>query len=139
MEYILDNPVSGIISTVNYRCDIIWRNGQFIADEPVKGGGNDEGPDPFTLLVSSLVSCILITLRMYIDRKGWDIKEIHISSNLYKTEVDGETITVFEKYIRLPSSVTADQKERILKIADACPVSKILLGKIQIKTGTENN
>ena len=69
MEYKLEKPVHGSIGLTKYQCTIEWRNGQFIVDEPKNAGGRDTGPDPFTLLLSSLASCTLITLRMYIHRK----------------------------------------------------------------------
>ena len=79
MQYKLDKPVHGTIGTEKYQCSIEWRNGKFIADEPVTAGGKDTGPDPYTLLLSSLASCTLVTMRMYIDRKGWDISEIAVN------------------------------------------------------------
>ncbi len=50
-------------------------------NEPIQNGGNDKGSDPFTALLASLAGCTLSTLRMYIDRKGWDIPSIAISLN----------------------------------------------------------
>src|SRR5436190_2255408 len=94
MEYKLQKPVHGSIGTQKYQCTIEWRNGQFIADEPVKNGGKDMGPDPFTLLLSSLASCTLVTLRMYIDRKEWDIAEIRVNVNLFQAK-DGENTTTY--------------------------------------------
>ena len=73
MKYQLEKPVQGSIAKKKYQCTIEWRNGKFIADEPPSIGGEDSGPDPYTLLLSSLASCKLITLRMYIDRKGWEL------------------------------------------------------------------
>ncbi len=55
MKYILENPVKGNISEQKYKTSIVWRNGVFIADEPEKLGGQDLGPDPYTLLLSSLI------------------------------------------------------------------------------------
>ena len=69
MKYKLEKPVQGTIGNEKYQCTIEWRNGKFISDEPETIGGKDSGPDPYTLLLSSLASCKLITLRMYIDRK----------------------------------------------------------------------
>lgn len=56
MKYKLEKPIHGEIGTTKYRCTMQWRNGTFIADEPVSSGGADEGPDPFSLLLSSLAS-----------------------------------------------------------------------------------
>ena len=54
-----------------------WRAGQLVLDEPSFNGGKDIGPDPFTAVLSGLVGCTLTTLRMYINRKGWDITDVH--------------------------------------------------------------
>src|SRR5215510_5084139 len=96
MKYKLEKPVRGFIETKKYQCTIECRNGKFIADEPPAIGGEDAGPDPYTLLLSSLASCKLITLRMYIDRKGWQIDRIAMSANLYQEIKDGVTTTIID-------------------------------------------
>ena len=134
MEYKLQKPVHGTIGTTKYQCVIEWRNGQFIADEPEKQGGKDTGPDPFTLLLSSLASCTLVTLRMYIDRKGWNIPEIKVNTNLWQTK-DGDNLTTYiDRDVHLPAGVDPEQKNRLLEIAAQCPVSKLLEGNIKVRS-----
>jgi putative redox protein len=136
MHYKFEQPVSGTIGTEKYQCTIEWRNGKFIADEPEKNGGKDTGPDPSTLLLSSLISCTMITLRMYIDRKEWDIPVINIKANLFQTVQDGKTTTVIDRDISFPgpSPLDPDKKDRLLEIAQHCPISKMLEGDIKIRS-----
>jgi len=141
MEYILTNPVAASIGTEKFKCTVVWRNGKFISDEPEIAGGKDLGPDPYTLLLSSLGCCTLATLRMYIDRKGWDIPQIAVAVNMF-FKLEGEKkITVIDRDLNFLSPVTDEQRERLTQIAKVCPVSKILEGEIQVRTfaytGTE--
>src|SRR5215468_11416378 len=130
MKYKLEKPVQGSIAKKKYQCVIEWRNGKFIADEPASVGGEDIGPDPYTLLLSSLASCKLITLRMYIDRKGWEIDNIAIRVNLYQETKGGLTTTIIDCDILFLSPVAEEQKMRLLEIAKNCPISKILQGDL---------
>ena len=133
MKYKLEKPVQGSIAKKKYQCTVEWRNGKFIADEPPSVGGEDTGPDPYTLLLSSLASCKLITLRMYIDRKGWEIDNIGINVNLYQ-ETKGElTTTIIDCDILFLSPVSDEQKMRLLEIAKNCPVSKIVQGDLKVR------
>ena len=133
MEYLLENNIEGEIGTQKYLCTIFWRNGKLLMDEPESIGGNDIGPDPFSTFLASLAGCTLSTLRMYIDRKGWDISEIKISLNLYQ-ETNPEIETTISRTISFSGNVSDEQKERLLIIADKCPISKILKNKIIITT-----
>ncbi|MES2238734.1 MAG: OsmC family protein [Bacteroidota bacterium] len=133
MENILEKDITGHIGSQKYLCTISWRNGKLIMDEPESNGGKDLGPDPFSALLASLASCTLATLRMYIDRKGWDIPEINIAINAAQ-ELDGEFETVFSRHITFSTDVTTEQKEKLILIANKCPVSKVLKGKITINT-----
>jgi len=133
MEYKFQKPVHGVIGTEKYQCVVEWRNGQFIADEPEKQGGKDTGPDPYTLLLSSLATCTLITLRMYIDRKGWNIPAIAVNVNYFQTKQGDKTTTFIDRDISFPEPVEAEQKNRLLEIAQHCPVSKILEGEIKVR------
>ena len=133
MEYLLEKNIEGEIGTQKYLCTIFWRNGKLLMDEPESIGGNDIGPDPFSTFLASLAGCTLSTLRMYIDRKGWDISEIKISLNLYQ-ETNPEIETTISRTISFSGNVSDEQKERLLIIADKCPISKILKNKIIITT-----
>lgn len=139
MKYHLENPVQGNIGLKKYQCTINWRNGRFIADEPVKSGGEDSGPDPYTLLLSSIASCTLITLRMYIDRKQWDIPDIGVSANMYQAKKEDKLITVIDRDVNFLQKVTDEQRERLTEIAAACPISKILQGEILVRTFAYND
>jgi len=134
MQYKFDKPVHGVSGSINYQCTIEWRNGKLIADEPVTSGGTDSGPDPFTLLLSSLASCTLITMRMYIDRKGWDIPEIAVNVNLYQETKDDKTITTIDRDIVFLTELESERKARLVEIAKNCPISKILAGEIKVRT-----
>lgn len=133
MENLLENDITGTIGTQKYLCAISWRNGKLLMDEPESIGGNDLGPDPFSTLLASLAGCTLSTLRMYIDRKGWDIPEINISLNLTQ-ENESELVTTISKTITFSTEISAEQKERLLFIAEKCPISKILKNTINLKT-----
>jgi putative redox protein len=133
MENLLEDNITGSIGSQKYLCTITWRNGKLLMDEPKNVGGNDLGPDPFSTLLASLAGCTLSTLRMYIDRKGWDIPEINISLNMAQ-ETDTELTTTISRTISFPNTIEEDIKSRLLIIAEKCPVSKILKNKILINT-----
>lgn len=133
MENLLEKDITGSIGTQKYLCTITWRSGQLIMDEPESIGGGNFGPDPFSTLLASLAGCTLSTLRMYIDRKGWSIPEIQIALNITQ-ENSTELHTTISRKILFPSEITAEQKERLLLIAEKCPISKLLKGNTIINT-----
>ncbi|WP_127128957.1 (4Fe-4S)-binding protein [Pseudoflavitalea rhizosphaerae] len=133
MQYKLEKPIHGSIGTDKYQVTIEWRNGTFIADEPVSSGGKDTGPDPYTLLLSSLATCTLVTLRMYIDRKGWSVQGITVNANMFQAKKDDVVTNVFDRDIQFTGELTPEQKDRLLEIAAACPVSKILEGNVKVR------
>jgi len=134
MKYKFEKPVHGTIGIEKYQCTIEWRNGKFIADEPPVSGGKDVGPDPHTLLLSSIASCTLITLRMYIDRKGWNIPNIAVNANWYQERKDEKLITIIDRDIIFLSPVDEEKKLRLQEIASQCPISKILENETRVRT-----
>lgn len=133
METILENDITATIGAQKYLCTVTWRNGQLLMDEPESVGGKDLGIDPFSTFLASLAGCTLSTLRMYIDRKAWDIPEINISLNLSQ-ENEGELVTTISRSITFTKEISTEQKERLLFIAEKCPISKILKNTINLKT-----
>src|SRR5690554_5212719 len=134
MKYLLENPLQGMIGAEKYKTAIQWRNGILIADEPEQLGGKDLGPDPYTLLLSSLVGCTLATLRMYIEHKGLIIPEVEIEANLFfKIKKNGPVATI-ERKIAFRDPPDLAIQERLLEIADKCPISQLLKGNINIST-----
>ena len=133
MVNLLENNITGKIGAQKYLCTISWRNGTFVMDEPESIEGKDLGPDPYSTLLASLAGCTLSTLRMYIDRKSWDIPEINISLNLAQ-ENNPELTTTISRTITFSNTIEEDIKNRLLIIAEKCPVSKILKNNILINT-----
>ncbi|CDY73299.1 hypothetical protein BGLT_02716 [Caballeronia glathei] len=104
---------------------------KWVADEPESLGGRDTGPEPASLLLSSLGACTSITLRMYAKRKDWPLEAVRVGLSLTST-AEG---TVIDRQIVLTGPLADDQRERLLQIANACPLHKILSGSIRIDTG----
>ena len=117
------------IALQHYRVNLQSGRHTFFADEPKTVGGTDTAPTPDELLEASLASCTAITLRMYVDRKQWNVETIDVSVHLSRE--NGKT--VFIKNIGVRGNLSNEQKERLLEMAKACPVSKTLLGEIETK------
>lgn len=105
------------------------RGHQWISDEPSEAEGLDLGPRPTELLLSSLVSCKLITLQMYASRKGWKVDGIKIHLNF----AGGEDKTIIEKKIDFTSNLSEEQQKRLTEISGRCPVVKMLSNSIEFK------
>lgn len=97
-----------------------------IADEPIEDGGTDTAMTPTELLLSSLASCKLITMRLVANRKNWNTEGMHIFLDL-----DEETNTIHQT-IRFPEHLTDEQKEKLTQISHKCPVSKLVTGTLHI-------
>jgi len=113
-----------------------------VADEPLAAGGTDQGPTPFDLLVAALGACTSMTLRMYADRKQWPLEAATVRLKHAKIHAaDCETCETregmldrIEREIELEGPLDSDQKQRLLQIADRCPVHKTLTSAVEIKT-----
>lgn len=120
------------IGTDNFKTEVILGKHTLIADEPEDLGGTDLGPTPISLLLSSLGTCKAITMRMYANLKKWPLKhiEIHLTST---TEKQGtQQTTHIQADIKLTGNLDDAQRARIIKIADRCPIHKLMTNPILI-------
>lgn len=116
-------------------------NHTLIADEPREAGGSDAGPDPYSFLLAALGACTSMTLQLYAKRKGIPLEKIQVSlrnSSIHAKDCescDSEAgkIEQIERYISLTGPLTDEQKQRLLEIAQRCPVHKTLTSEIVIK------
>lgn len=131
-----------IVSSVGYlKQEIKAGNHTLFADEPVKDGGSDAGPDPYSLLLSSLGACTAMTLQLYARHKQWPLEKVEVSlrnESIHAVDCDEcvtkeGKITKIERYISLTGPLTEEQRNRLLEIAQRCPVHRTLTSEITIK------
>lgn len=113
-----------------------------VADEPQEVGGEDLGPSPYQLLTAALGACTAMTMRMYADRKGWEIEEIKVhlnhdkrySEDCAECEKPTSKIDHFERIVEVDGQLDEKQLKRLLEIANKCPVHRTLEGDVKVIT-----
>ncbi len=117
----------------NYRSEVYTSNHHFIADEPIHVGGTDAGPSPSEYLAAALGACKTITARMYADRKGIALERVSVKvQREQESNSDNTKTTHYYAELDLVGELTEKQRERILQIADRCPVQRVIEGKVEI-------
>ena len=101
------------------------------ADEPVEAGGGDSGPNPKSLLLGSLGACMAITVCMYAARKQWSLQGVSVRLRLLDSGANGDG-TGIDVQIDLAGELTAADRERLLHVANACPIHRLLTGHVDI-------
>jgi len=115
---------------------------RFLADEPVKAGGLDSGPGPYDLLLASLGACTSMTLRLYAENKKLPLQRVSVrlthnkihAEDCLNCETKEGMIDRIDRNITLEGPLTADERKRLLEIADKCPVHRTLESEIEIRT-----
>jgi putative redox protein len=114
-----------------YATQLVVGHHHTVADEPVDLGGGDTGPAPDEILLSALGACTAITLRMYAERKQWPLEGVEVKLGYAER---GKDKTVITRRVELRGKLDPDQRDRLLQIAHACPVHRILTGAVEIPT-----
>jgi len=118
-----------------YGQDVAIRQFQLTTDEPFSLGGDDAGPAPFEWVLTGLGSCKAITLKMYAERKGWDLEEVVVDLS-YEKQDDQHLI---QTQLTLKGDLDNAQRERLREIADHCPVHRFLTEPVSIATQLTTN
>lgn len=125
-----------------YRTRIHAGKHVLVADEPLSAGGTDTGPDPYALLLAGLGACTSITLRMYADHKQWPLENIVVHLGQQKIhardctacESDTGKVDLIERELELSGPLDSSQRERLLEIANKCPVHRTLTSEVLVNT-----
>ncbi len=99
-------------------------------DEPENAGGTNTAPAPTEMLTAALTACTALTLKVYADRKGWDIEGIEVE---VEAEFDGPRPAGYRVALRLPDHLDQDQQERLRVIAGKCPVHHTLANAMPVE------
>ena len=106
---------------------------RFLADEPVDVGGMGSGPSPYELLAAGLGACTCMTVRLYVERKGWPLQRVRAS--VRHDKVAGQTPPdTFHRLVGFDGPLDTEQRARLMEIADKCPVHRTLEGGSRVVT-----
>lgn len=129
-----------------FQNEVIVGQHQLLADEPASFGGTNTGPTPYEYVAAGLGACTNMTLRLYTQRKGWDIGEFSVVVTHNKvhaqeceacdeeTKAKGGKVDVFHRTITVPQNIDPEIADKLLAIADKCPVHRTLHNKSTISS-----
>ena len=130
----------------NFTTSIQTKNHSLIADEPASVGGDDFGPSPYELLNAGLAACTVMTLKLYAERKKWDLKEVYVYVSHSRKHSDDLNLDVekpkyldhISKKLEFVGDLDDAQKQRLMEIASRCPVHKTIASEVIFDTEVLN-
>lgn len=137
-----DRQVVARLGEVGFTTEILAGRHGLLADEGEEVKGDDFGPSPYQLLSAALGACTAMTLQMYARRKGWDLKEVKVHLDHGKRYVDDCMACVdkeikldhFDRIIEIEGNLTEEQRNRLLEIANRCPIHRTMENEIRVNT-----
>ncbi|QDO93561.1 OsmC family protein [Formosa sediminum] len=129
----------------NFTTNIQTKTHTFVSDEPERVGGDDFGPSPYEYLNAALASCTAMTLKLYAQRKKWDLQEVFVYITYSKKHSDAlklenskaSQIDYLKKTLKFVGNLSTAQKDKLKEIASKCPVHKTLVTDTIIETVVE--
>jgi putative redox protein len=129
-----------------FQNEVLIGGRRFLADEPKRVGGAETGPDPYEWVSTGLGACTAMTLRMYANRKGWPLARVSVGLEHAKKHADdcidckpSDRIDVFTRSIEIEGDLDDEQRQRLLEIADRCPVHRTLEHGAKVETRLATN
>lgn len=137
-----DHKVAARLGREGYTTEIMIGPHHLTSDEPASIGGNDFGPGPYELVSAGLGACTAMTIQMYARRKKWVVDEVQVHLNHkkdYAADMEASDsrptkIDQFERVVVLRGDLTDEQRQRLLQIADRCPVHRTLHETVRVTT-----
>ena len=126
----------------NFTTSIQTKNHTLIADEPASIGGSDFGPSPYEYLNAALAACTVMTLKMYAERKKWNLEEVYVYISHSKRRSDDVLLQAdkpkyldhISKKLKLVGNLDDAKKERLKEISSRCPVHKTIASEVIFET-----
>ncbi|MFC6286846.1 alpha/beta fold hydrolase [Nocardioides sp. GCM10027113] len=126
-----------------YGQDVTVGKHALLADEPAPVG-HDSGPSPYDLVLAGLGACTSMTLRMYADRKGWPLERVSVAlrhsrihaEDCETCETKSGRLDRIDRVVEITGALDHEQRERLLEIADRCPVHRTLHAEVDVRTTT---
>lgn len=123
-------------------CNIDADGHKLVGDEPEELGGHNKGPAPYHYLATALGTCTAMTLNMYANRKEWPVEQIKVdvihkkikAEDCEDCETEKGFVDILERHIKVTGDLDREQQERMLEIANKCPVHRTLMGELKIRS-----